>query len=52
MTCTRLMASFFQDSLGKPASEKHLDFNEARDDRVAVASARPYANYLHLAPDR
>jgi len=52
MTCTRLMASFFQDSLGKPASEKHLDFNEARDDRVAVASAGPYANYLHLAPDR
>ena len=29
-----------------------LDFNKARDDRVAVASAGPYANYLHLAPDR
>jgi len=29
-----------------------LDFNEARDHRVAVASVRPYANYLHLSPDR
>ena len=30
-----------------------LDLNEARDDRVlgmAVASAGPYANNLHLAP--
>jgi len=26
-----------------------LDFNEARDDEVSVASAGPYAN--HLAPD-
>ena len=31
-----------------------LNFNEARDDGVwyAVASAGPYANNLHLAPDR
>ena len=29
-----------------------LDFNEARDNEVAVASAGPYANHLHLAPDR
>jgi len=29
-----------------------LDFNEGRDDGVAVSSAGPYANYLHLAPDR
>jgi len=29
-----------------------LGFNEARDDGVAVASAGPYANCLHLAPDR
>ena len=29
-----------------------LDFNEARDDRVAVASSGAYANHLHLAPDR
>ena len=28
-----------------------LDFDEARDDGVAVASAEPYANHLHLAPD-
>ena len=28
-----------------------LDFNEARDDVVSVASARPYANHLHLAAD-
>jgi len=29
-----------------------LDFNEARDDGVTVASAGRYANHLHLAPDR
>jgi len=29
-----------------------MDFNEARDDGVAAASARPYANHLHLTPDR
>jgi len=29
-----------------------LDFNEARYDRVALASAGPYANHLHLTPDR
>jgi len=29
-----------------------LDFNEARDDGVAVASAGPYANHLHLAAGR
>jgi len=32
-----------------------LDFNEARDDGgfgMAVASAGPYANNLHLAQDR
>jgi len=29
-----------------------VDFNEARDDRVAVASAGPYANHLCLAADR
>jgi len=46
------MASFY-DNLGKPAPERlnHLDFNEATDDRVAVASAALYANHLHLAPD-
>jgi len=46
--------AFFQDNLGKPApeSETILDFNEARDDGVALASAGPYANHLHLTPDR
>jgi len=27
-----------------------LDFNEARDNGVAVASAGPYANHLQRAP--
>jgi len=29
-----------------------MGFNEARDDGVAMASAGPYANYLHFTPDR
>jgi len=29
-----------------------LDFTGARDAGVAVASAGPYANYLHLGADR
>jgi len=29
-----------------------MDFNEAKDNEVAVASAGPYANQLHIAPDR
>jgi len=29
-----------------------MDFTGARDDGVAMASAGPYANHLHLAPDR
>jgi len=29
-----------------------LDYNEARDDVVAAASAGPYANHLHLVPER
>jgi len=29
-----------------------LGFSEARDDGVAVASAGPYANHMHCAPDR
>ena len=46
--------AFFQDNLGKPAPKGKtiLDFNEARDDVIAVASAGPYANHLHLALDR
>jgi len=30
----------------------NLDFNEARDDEVAVASVGRYANHLHLTADR
>jgi len=50
---TRLTA-FFQDNLGKPAPDRQtiLNFNEARNDGVAVASAGPYANYFHFAADR
>jgi len=29
-----------------------LGFNEARDNEVAVASAGPYANQLHLTSNR
>jgi len=32
--------------------QTNLDFNEVRDDGVAVASPGPYANHLHLALDR
>jgi len=46
--------AFFQDNLDKPAAERKtiLDFTGARDDGVAVASAGPYANHLHFAPNR
>jgi len=46
--------TFFQDNLGKPAPERKtiLDFTGASDHVVAVASAGPYENHLHLAPDR
>jgi len=53
-TDIRLMA-FFQDDLGKPVPQKgwaNLDFDEARGDGVAVASAGPYASHLHLVADR
>ena len=48
------LMAFFQDNLGKPAPERKtiLDFTGATDDGVAVASAGPYANHLHLAPYR
>jgi len=41
-------------NLGKPVPEGKtiLDFNESRDDGVAVASAGPYANHLHFSSDR
>jgi len=50
-TDTCLTASF----QGQHVSRHHqkvgktiLDFNEARDDGVAVSSAGPYANHLYL----
>ena len=48
------LTAFFKDSLDKPApvSLNHLDFNETRANMVAVASGGPYANHLHLTPDR
>ena len=44
----------FHDNLGKTAAERlnQSESNEARDDGVAVASAGPYVNHLHLAADR
>jgi len=46
--------AFFQENLSRLAPERQtiLDFTAARDDGVAVASAGPYANHLHLAADR
>jgi len=45
--------AFFLDNLGKPVPEGQtiLDFTEARDDGVAVASAGTCASHLHLASD-
>jgi len=45
---TRLMASLLKLARG---SKTILDFNEARGDHVAVASAGPYENHLHQAVD-
>ena len=46
--------AFFQDNQDKLAPERWtlLDFKQARDDEMAVASAGPYANNLHLTPNR
>jgi len=40
---TPIQRPLFHDNLDKPAPERQtiLDFNEAQDDGVAVASARP-----------
>jgi len=48
------MFSFFQDNLDKLAPERSTiaDFTGASDDGVTVALAGPYANHLHLAPER
>ena len=48
------LTAFFPGQRGKPAPEWQtiMDFTGARDDGVAVVSAGPYTNHLHLAPDR
>jgi len=44
--------AFFQDNLGKLAPERQTILDTgARDEGVAVASAGPCANDLHLTPD-
>jgi len=45
---------FFQDNCVSQHQKVRtiVDFNEARDDKVAVAAAEPYAIHLHLAQDR
>jgi len=45
---------FFPGERGKLAPERQtiLDFNEARDDVVALALAGPHANHLYLTTDR
>jgi len=44
----------FQDNLASwhQKGYTNLDYDEAKDDWVAMASARPYANHLHFAPHR
>jgi len=46
---TRFKTAFFQDNQAKPSSERTaiLDFNEAGDDGMSVASVGPYANHLY-----
>jgi len=43
------MASFPEKKLGKPTPEmlNQSGFNDARNDRVVVASVGPYANHLY-----
>jgi len=41
-----------QQTSGTRKLETILDFNEVRDDGVALASAGPYAKHLHLVPNR
>jgi len=42
------LTAFFLGQPGQAGNRKvnHLHFTEARDDGVALASARPYANHL------
>jgi len=49
-----LMASFQEKHVRQHRKDKLtiLDFNEARNNRVAVASDKPHANHMHFAPER
>jgi len=47
MKDTHVMASFS----GEPERYTILDVNEPRGNWVAMASAGPYANHMHFAPD-
>ena len=60
-TTTPILRPLLQNNLGNRYQKgktspdlNEADLNEARDDGVwdAVASGAPYANNLHLAPDR
>jgi len=49
-TQTPIKRPLSQNNLGHHQQGKtNLDFNEARDDGVALASAVLYANHLHVA---
>ena len=51
---TTVLRPFVQDYPGEsvPEGKTILDFAEAKMMWVAVASAEPYASYLHFAPAR
>jgi len=59
MTYKHSFNDLFQDNLGKSTPERYkplskwlLDFNEARDDGVAMASVEPYVTHLHFTANR
>jgi len=52
---TTILMAFFPEQLGQTSTRKItiLDFNEAQNDGVTVASPGPYSNHhLHLTSDR
>jgi len=53
-TDTHLTACFSRTTwvIGQQKGKTILDFNDTRDDGVAVASAGLCANHLHLAADK
>jgi len=48
------MAFSSRNNFGKPAPKRQMivDFTGVRHDGVVLASAIPYANHVHLTPDR